>query len=840
LLCFCFAPSASAATNVYYSVGQNANDHSSGGNVSITSGVATFAVAQAAANLGVGDRLTAGGNVYYLATKTDTTHWNVVTALGAVPADLGLTAVTSIAHEYTSLSAAEAGASDSNHLNTSDLVTGNYQLNFPCYYDTGPDTSYVAISGWTTGPDNYMRVYTPYYLATEVNQSQRHTGKWEANKYYLEPGTDEQAFQIYTPYTVVDGLQITIYGSSSSPRICILAGENNGLGSYLTIENNILKGKASVGTTYGIYFIEYGPYKIYNNIIYDFTSANSIGIYGFTQDSAKAYLYNNTINDCTRGFYADGSDVLVVKNNIVQGSTDGFAGYAYAFGSDNNLSNVATDAPSPSYRSNLATTVSFTDPANGDFHLAPSDSGARDHGADLSSDPNLPFNHDIDGDERSGDWDIGADEWHGIILQATQTDKATANLVGMWSFDGPDVNMATNTAIDRSTGGHNGTISGATQAIGKRGAALAFNGTSSQVTVGNTGQSIGSVSFWVKPATTSQYLMDLDGGSHYIRLNAGTVTAFGFDTPTIYVDGVATTTVSNTDWHHITVTTATPIAASNITIGKVSSNYFAGTLDEVRIYTGVLSADQALTLANLGQIQINSSQTDKLTQGLVGMWSFDGPDIRGVGVGSSAVDRSGHGNDGLISGATPTIGKHGSALRFDGSSSYIYINNNANTFLNMARGNISLWYKSQGAGSTASPRLVSFDASGDSLELTFYNNDSLLIQHQGDWNGYDSILISVPDIQTDENWHFVSANWDVDGIGGGANTLSVNFDGTNSAESVVLFNPTAFGGNINLGRNAYDDDYFNGAIDEARIYDRALSDEEMGDLYHMGQARISR
>ncbi len=94
---------AFAATDVYYSVGQNTTDHKSGGNVSITSGVATFTVAQTATNLGVGDRLIAGGNVYYLKSKISTTQWNVVTKLGAVPADLGSTAVTSIAHEYASL-----------------------------------------------------------------------------------------------------------------------------------------------------------------------------------------------------------------------------------------------------------------------------------------------------------------------------------------------------------------------------------------------------------------------------------------------------------------------------------------------------------------------------------------------------------------------------------------------------------------------------------------------------------------------------------------------------------------------------------------------------------------
>jgi len=49
---------AYAATNVYYSVGQNTSDHKTGSpNVTISSGVATFTVAQTAPNLGVGDKV---------------------------------------------------------------------------------------------------------------------------------------------------------------------------------------------------------------------------------------------------------------------------------------------------------------------------------------------------------------------------------------------------------------------------------------------------------------------------------------------------------------------------------------------------------------------------------------------------------------------------------------------------------------------------------------------------------------------------------------------------------------------------------------------------------------
>jgi len=178
LLFFAATSGIDAATNVYYSVGQNTADHSSGGDVSITSGVATFTVPQTATSLGVGDRLTAGGNIYYIAAKISTSQWYVVTKLGLLPNDLSSTAVTSIAHEYIHLQEALKGATDSVHINSKNLVSADVILNIPCYYDSGPDTMHVSLNtvNCTTGTNNYINMYTPYDTLTEVNKRQRHNG----------------------------------------------------------------------------------------------------------------------------------------------------------------------------------------------------------------------------------------------------------------------------------------------------------------------------------------------------------------------------------------------------------------------------------------------------------------------------------------------------------------------------------------------------------------------------------------------------------------------------------------------------------------------------------------
>ena len=68
------------------------------------------------------------------------------------------------------------------------------------------------------------------------------------------------------------------------------------------------------------------------------------------------------------------------------------------------------------------------------------------------------------------------------------------------------------------------------------------------------------------------------------------------------------------------------------------------------------------------KIYINSSQNTKMTNDLIGLWSFDGQDVSGT----IAYDRSGQHNDGtLVSAPIKVSGKLGQALIFNGTSQYI-------------------------------------------------------------------------------------------------------------------------------------------------------------------------
>lgn len=405
---------ASAAADVYYSVGQsNSTELMIGSpNITVASGVATFTVAAQTGNIGVGDRIIIGATTLYISGKIDTSHWNVVTNLGATPANISTpTAVTHIYRTFASLSDVITNASGTNYINNTNLVTADVVLNIPCYYDTGADTTAAVVSGYATDATRYIKIYTPNNTTTEANNSQRHSGKWDDSKFNLVNSTfGAIIINNQQDYTKIIGLQIhqSATGGGESVGIksvyyagvlidqCIIRKSAHIIGDGISIAGTAAAVSVCSNT------VAYGGWETGFNIAGSNDNVYTVG-YNLSSHGNK-FGY--------RTFYAQ-----FFKNCIGADSTD--ADFSRLSNYDVNLTNCASSdgtADDFSGSGNRASQIfSFINSGSGDFHLQASDIGAKNYGTDLSADPDgyYSFSTDMDNQARyavDSQWDIGADE----------------------------------------------------------------------------------------------------------------------------------------------------------------------------------------------------------------------------------------------------------------------------------------------------------------------------------------------------------------------------------------------------------------------------------------------
>ncbi len=395
-LFFGFVASTSAATNVYYSVGQNTNDHKTciasdcAANpltVTISNGVATFSTTQTATNMGVGDEVTYSTNVVaYISGKVSNTQWTLITATGGTPSNVvSPVDVVSITHAFASLHLAidsgHNGVADASHINNVSLVAADVILNIPLYYDTGADTTEVSISGLTTDSNHYIRIYTPTNTSTEANQTQRHDGKWNDTKYSLTAGpTGVGALTIQIGFVYLDGMQIYHNGASPTAEASAVLTQGSASGdeyTKTTIENSILKG--------GLYALRLGTSckrALYtqNVVAYGATIAAVVNA-GPTY--ATAYHDQLTAMGGTYGLYGD-SGWTKCRNCYAYGST---IAYKIDTATQTEIVNSASsDTSGTTGLQNIAfNTANFTNVTTGseDFHLS-LDSALIGAGIDLA------------------------------------------------------------------------------------------------------------------------------------------------------------------------------------------------------------------------------------------------------------------------------------------------------------------------------------------------------------------------------------------------------------------------------------------------------------------------
>ncbi|MCK5510965.1 LamG domain-containing protein, partial [Candidatus Parcubacteria bacterium] len=698
---------------------------------------------------------------------------------------------------------------------------------------TVADTTAVGINHWTTSASNYVKIWT--------TDAARHEGVWGEGKYRLEVGY--MPIIIAEEYVRVEGLQINNNNNVSSVGIYIDVNTNNG---DWRIFNNIIK--STVNSSYGIRIYEAGTgIKIWNNIVYDF----AIGINSNVVTNGSVFIYNNTVYNCTTGFRTGYLD-FVAKNNIAQDCATGFSG---SFDSSS-THNISDDATAPAYGTYYRDTdVNFTDEANNNFHLAPSDTAARDAGADLSADANLSFTDDIDGETRpaGAGWDIGADELkRSTQINTPHANKWTDGLVGYWSFDGQDMDWANSTAEALDTSGnsnHGDVINGASPVIGKVGQGLEFDG-------------VDYIRFYSKPFNTETitvcaWVKSTLGGS--IMGNLQFILSISSETLKSTSNGYGNTAVASASacpintWHYVcanrfasdqtttlyvngevsgTPNQSTPITSSiwdygiGTRCGNAPAWSFYGIIDEVRIYNRALSADEIAEQYRVGarKFQTNTPITNYLTDGLVGHWTFNGEDMDWSQSTAEARDTSGNNNHGdVINGALPVIGRVGQGMEFDGVDDYVEL---ILDFFGVGTTTACAWvYPDLGP--------VRISIMGNTQFVLSLNSTGTV---QSTSNGFSNTALSNASACPDDTWSYVCVTRFASDD---TTTIYVNGEVSGAPnQSTPIVSSTFFSAiGSRAGKAAYAWG-FQGQIDEVRVYNRALSADEIGQLYRVGARKV--
>jgi hypothetical protein len=398
-----------------------------------------------------------------------------------------------------------------------------------------------------------------------------------------------------------------------------------------------------------------------------------------------------------------------------------------------------------------------------------------------------PFNGNAD--------DASGNGYHGNALGANLTADRFGNPNSAYGFDGVDDYIAVNNfpVLDRTF-----TYAAWLRVLGTAQHHQSFGAHGEGGAVGET---------WNFGYNTDQKVWDTydrRNGTWQVPMDIGsswTHVAIVYESHLqhIYVNGVCRGSRN--------ITTPIPAGLSNtLRIGTLTpgDQQFQGMIDEVRIYNRAL----------------NAVEIQALCGALVAYYPFNG----------NARDSSGNGHHGTANGATLTtdrLGNPNSAYSFDGVDDYILIPAiDITTDLS-----ISFWLKTTSSNSNSWPSnqfIIDRDLCGVQRDWSVGLGQGGKIQFNTGAN-IDHVLTSSSDIN-DDTWKHIVVVRDA-----GNQKKEIYVNGILSASSVFDNQPFQnnainiyFGASVCLTSQH---DYFNGSLDEIRLYNRVLTAAEIQELY---------
>ena len=332
----------------------------------------------------------------------------------------------------------------------------------------------------------------------------------------------------------------------------------------------------------------------------------------------------------------------------------------------------------------------------------------------------------------------------------------------------------------------------------------------------NTGTIIWYVNNWTHGYVVSPSSVPLNQWTHI----AGTFTNGSLK---LYINGVLSVGGTSSD---TTITTT----STNVFIGNRGSldRPFLGKLDDIRIYNYARTQKQIVEDMNAGHPAGGSPVGSQ-----IGYWKFD----EGFGTVANNSGNGGIGLSGLFGAGTsaPTWtsdGKFGKALKFNGATSYVDISNPAINWQSRNR-TISMWVKPD-----------STDLTGDHDLLTGYstnfNYSRLRLRYRNGkfffrfmvYPGPTLVDLTSTTSPVAGQWYHLVVTWDDNNY-----YMYVNGQQESTfAHSAITVDTSMIYTTIGADLDNDPAGFTNGLIDEVKIYNLALSADEVKIDYNKGSA----
>lgn len=412
-----------------------------------------------------------------------------------------------------------------------------------------------------------------------------------------------------------------------------------------------------------------------------------------------------------------------------------------------------------------------------------------------------------------------------------------SGLVGWWKLDG--------NAIDSSSSGDNGTINGAAATTDRNGGAngaMAFNSASNNyISLNNLSIPTDiSVSAWVYSTNFTQQGMivvknPVNAEWEFFFENNGKLV---WNTSGGYSVSASCAHPSNSAWHHVVATqsgttatiyidgsqcfTGTKNAIGNasgeIDIGRYTGGYyFNGSIDDVRIYNRAISANEVNALYQSYNPVLNVASGEK---SLIGRWRLNG----------NAKDDTPYARNGTITGSpTPTTDREGaanSAYAFSGTGQYISIPNFDSTVMRQgqegAKWTMSIWTT---GGSLNGILFGKVGFNGGILQNGTTYTFSL-------WSSAPASLTISKTGNDTSKWHLLTAVYD-------AGTMYFYVDGVLAGSRAGPGTMYNYGTTLGIGSGGSNSWLSNATLSDARVYGRALSQQDITRLYESYNSQIN-